>query len=179
MSLSDKTIRRIGMALWSIPMGVTFNDNVASCSWVRDGVAIEPTLPIGGPLSLDVCFYLRRQIAGKYAVQDVVVLGSPLKPEKKMAQRIAALEGDWVRRKTKNATDWRPQNSEIIRRGNCWLEHDEKVGEEGRAVSSDNEEVSTEDSRTFGQVPLALVEGRVAGVMRVQIGLPIISILTV
>ena len=102
-----------------------------------------------------------------------MVLGSPLEPTRLVVQRIAALEGDWVRRKAGagGTTDWRPRNSELIRRGNCWLERD---GSEDPPPG--DRTVSLADSRAFGQVPLALVEGRVSAVVRVQLGLPFISV---
>lgn len=66
--MNEILIKRLGLVAWSIPMAITFNDNIASCGRVPDGVVLEPTLPALPPWSTDLCLVLRERFAGKYGV---------------------------------------------------------------------------------------------------------------
>lgn len=73
-------------------------------------------------------------------VGDVVILISPRDPTKIMIKRITAMPGDAIYIIETGET-------KIIDEGHCWVE-------------GDNQQ-SSYDSNSFGQVPLGLIEGRV------------------
>lgn len=73
-------------------------------------------------------------------VGDVVILISPRDPTKTLIKRITAMPGDAIYLNETGET-------KIIEEGHCWVE-------------GDNQQ-SSFDSNTFGQVPLGLIEGRV------------------
>lgn len=75
-----------------------------------------------------------------FKIGDVVILTSPRDPTKKLIKRIFAMPGDAINLIETGET-------KVIDEGHCWVEGDNQT--------------SSFDSNTFGQVPLGLIEGRV------------------
>lgn len=73
-------------------------------------------------------------------IGDVVILISPRDPTKTLIKRISAMPGDLLHLIETNET-------KLIDEGHCWVEGDNQA--------------SSYDSNTFGQVPLGLIEGKV------------------
>ncbi|GAQ83286.1 mitochondrial inner membrane protease subunit 2 [Klebsormidium nitens] len=80
----------------------------------------------------------------KYRRGDVVVLRAPDRPNEFLVKRLIGLQGDWV-------SNPETQDMTRIPDGKCWVEGD------NAAASS--------DSREYGAVPLALLEGRVSHIL--------------
>lgn len=76
----------------------------------------------------------------KLSIGDVVILTSPRDPTKNLIKRIVAMPGDAIFLIETGET-------KVIDEGHCW-------------VVGDNQQ-SSYDSNSFGQVPLGLIEGRV------------------
>ncbi|CEG43507.1 RxLR-like protein [Plasmopara halstedii] len=131
--------------LW-LPVGVTVNALGISLASVK-GRSMQPVLNDG--LTQDVV--RDRVLLDKFSIQvrhryergDVVVLKSPESPGQYLIKRLVALEGDLV-------TD-RKGGHRIVPVGKCWIE-------------GDNPAIS-EDSDSFGPVPLALIDSRVVAVL--------------
>ena len=89
-----------------------------------------------------------RVLLNKWAVRnkndlkigDVVIFRSPRDPARIMIKRIAAMPGDTIYLTETGETA-------TIDEGHCWVEGDNQT--------------SSYDSNNFGQIPLALIEGRV------------------
>lgn len=145
-----------GKVFWSVPLSITFVDNVASVV-PTTGLALSPSLP---PTSwaVDFCVVTKWHKTPALAPGDVVALANPSRPGRSLVKRLAAVESDMVR---VVPGDWRIEKAEVIRRGCCWV--------------VDDNEGAADDSRTFGQVPMALLQGKVHSVMRLQAHLPIIT----
>ncbi|RLN88339.1 hypothetical protein BBJ28_00000673 [Nothophytophthora sp. Chile5] len=132
-------------ALW-LPVGVTVNALVVSLASVK-GRSMQPTLNEG--LSQDAV--RDRVLLDKFSIQmrhrftrgDVVVLASPEAPGQFLIKRLMALEGDLV-------TD-RKGRHRMVPVGKCWVEGDNST--------------FSDDSDTFGPVPLALIDSRVVAVV--------------
>ncbi|RLN90410.1 hypothetical protein BBJ28_00007713 [Nothophytophthora sp. Chile5] len=132
-------------ALW-LPVGVTVNALVVSLASVK-GRSMQPTLNEG--LSQDAV--RDRVLLDKFSIQmrhrftrgDVVVLASPEAPGQFLIKRLVALEGDLV-------TD-RKGRHRMVPVGKCWIEGDNST--------------FSDDSDTFGPVPLALIDSRVVAVV--------------
>lgn len=73
-----------------------------------------------------------------------MLLRSPAEPRRLLIKRLIGLEGDWVAL---------PGSTKVERvpKGACWVEGDNRR--------------SSEDSHSFGAVPLALLQGRAVAVM--------------
>nr|XP_009401843.1 PREDICTED: mitochondrial inner membrane protease subunit 2-like isoform X3 [Musa acuminata subsp. malaccensis] len=80
----------------------------------------------------------------KFSHGDVITFKSPTDHKQNFVKRLIALPGDWVQV---------PESSEILKipEGHCWVE-------------GDNAACSL-DSRSFGFVPLGLIQGRVTHVI--------------
>lgn len=131
-------------------ISISFADAVGSVAQAN-GTSMEPTLNPGtndlmGVLKGDVVFFEKFSAPASgfsrdgISRGDVVVVRSPQEPNQLIVKRLIALQGDWI-----NV----PQTYEILQipKGHCWVE-----GDNGKASL---------DSRIFGPIPLALVEGRV------------------
>jgi hypothetical protein len=144
-----------GKVLWSVPLSIAFVDNVASVV-PTTGLAVSPLLP-SMPWTLDFCFVTKENRAN-LSPGDIVSMANPSHPGRTLVKRLVALENDAVRLVP---GDWRIEKLEQIRRGCCWV--------------VDDNDSAQDDSRTIGQVPSALLEGKVRAVLRFQPRSPVIS----
>ncbi|XP_058099651.1 uncharacterized protein LOC131244003 [Magnolia sinica] len=130
-------------------IGLTISDRYASVVPVR-GISMHPTFnpnsntfsgSFTGDLVLVDKFCLTKY---KFTHGDVVVFRSPKNHKETLVKRLIAIPGDWIRI---------PESYEILKipEGHCWVE-------------GDNSAFSM-DSRSFGPIPLALVQGRVTHVI--------------
>ncbi|KAG6574508.1 Signal peptidase I [Phytophthora cinnamomi] len=132
-------------ALW-LPVGVTVNALGVSLASVK-GRSMQPALNDG--LTQDAV--RDRVLLDKFSVQmrhryrrgDVVVLESPEAAGQYLIKRLVALEGDLV-------TD-RSGGHRVVPVGKCWVEGDNPT--------------FSDDSDSFGPVPLALIDSRVLAVV--------------
>ncbi|XVE76536.1 hypothetical protein DITRI_Ditri12bG0181700 [Diplodiscus trichospermus] len=126
---------------------LTVSDRFASIVGVR-GASMSPTLnprtnSLLGSLSDDYVlmekFCLQKY---KFSHGDVVVFCSPYNHKEKHVKRIVGLPGEWV-----------GIHYDVVKvpEGHCWVEGDNSA--------------SSMDSRSFGPVPLGLVNGRVTHIL--------------
>ncbi|KAG7394287.1 Mitochondrial inner membrane protease subunit 2 [Phytophthora boehmeriae] len=135
----------VKLALW-LPVGVTVNALGVSLASVK-GRSMQPALNDG--LTQDSV--RDRVLLDKFSVQmrhrfrrgDVVVLESPEAVGQFLIKRLVAVEGDLV-------TD-RSGKHRMIPAGKCWVEGDNPT--------------FSDDSESFGPVPLALIDSRVVAVV--------------
>ncbi|KAL3671954.1 hypothetical protein V7S43_002621 [Phytophthora oleae] len=133
------------VALW-LPVGVTVNALGFSLASVK-GRSMQPALNDG--LTQDAV--RDRVLLDKFSIQmrhryergDVVVLESPEAAGQYLIKRLVALEGDLV-------TDRRGRHR-MVPVGKCWVEGDNPT--------------FSDDSDSFGPVPLALIDSRVVAVV--------------
>ncbi|KAJ6968880.1 mitochondrial inner membrane protease subunit 2 [Populus alba x Populus x berolinensis] len=139
-----------GSLLWNLTkkyltvgvIGLTITDRYASIVPVRGG-SMSPTFnPRTNTVlgSLDDRVLIEKFCLAKYKFShgDVVVFRSPSDHKQKLIKRIIGLPGDWM---------GTPQNDVVkIPEGHCWVEGDNPA--------------SSMDSRSFGPIPLGLVQGR-------------------
>ena len=92
----------------------------------------------------------------KLEVGDAVVFKSPHDPSACELKRLIATEGYWVRQKKG------PRNTEVIRKGYCWVEGDDK-------------DANGSDSRSYGQLPVGLIQGRALACLRFSASFPPVS----
>eukprot|EP00245_Coleochaete_scutata_P007671 TRINITY_DN2321_c0_g1_i3.p1 TRINITY_DN2321_c0_g1~~TRINITY_DN2321_c0_g1_i3.p1 ORF type:complete len:168 (+),score=15.32 TRINITY_DN2321_c0_g1_i3:98-601(+) len=127
-----------------VPVVILFNDGVASMSKV-EGRSMQPTLNPQGYAMED--FVLLDKLTMRYmdySRGDVVILRAPDEPKQCLVKRLIAMEGDWI---TVPGTF----DVKQVPKGHCWVE-------------GDNLQLSC-DSKQFGPVPIALLEGRVSHVI--------------
>ncbi|XP_007026730.2 PREDICTED: mitochondrial inner membrane protease subunit 2 [Theobroma cacao] len=128
-------------------VSLTVSDRFASIVSVRGG-SMSPTFnpktnTLFGSLSDDYVlvekFCLQKY---KFSHGDVVVFSSPYDHKEKHVKRIIGLPGDWV-----------GTHYDVVKvpEGHCWVEGDNSA--------------SSMDSRSFGPVPLGLVNGRVVHIL--------------
>lgn len=142
--------------LWSIAkkcftfglVGLTISDRYASIVSVR-GVSMSPTfnpLTSTSRVAIDDYVLVEKFCLQKYQFShgDVVVFCSPTDHKEKHVKRITALPGDWISS---------PYSYDAVRvpEGHCWVEGDNFA--------------SSLDSRSFGPIPLGLVQGRVTHIV--------------
>ncbi|ERN09773.1 hypothetical protein AMTRI_Chr08g159590 [Amborella trichopoda] len=125
-------------------IGITVSDRFASIVSIN-GMSMHPTLTPGsttlmGWLKGDQVL-LEKFCLDKYEFShgDIVVFKSPSNYKETCIKRLIALPGDWMKV---------PETYEIIEIpvGHCWVEGDNAA--------------SSLDSRTFGPIPLGLIQGR-------------------
>ncbi|GJP69194.1 hypothetical protein CLOP_g145 [Closterium sp. NIES-67] len=153
-------VRQLSLA---VPVVLTVHDNIASMCGV-DGHSMSPTF---NPLRDKSGLLFRAALSDRvlldrlsarymqYQRGDVVVLRSPTDPDLCLIKRLIALQDDWVTvpggcDDVSGSGSSTSRGDDVIRRipkGHCWVE-------------GDNADVS-EDSKHFGPVPIALLEGRV------------------
>lgn len=130
-------------------VGVTVSDRYASVVPIR-GASMSPTFnpratslagPVTGDYVLVEKFCLQKY---KFSPGDVIVYRSPCNYKEKHVKRIIALPGDWVGTR---------QTYDVVKvpEGHCWVE-------------GDNAECSM-DSRSFGPIPMGLIQGRVSHIV--------------
>jgi len=130
-------------------IGLTISDRYASIVAVQ-GRSMQPTLNPGSKNrfgSFEGDFVLLEKFClqnYKFSHGDVIVFRSPYERNEWHVKRLIALPGDWISV---------PGTYEIVKipEGHCWVEGDNAV--------------SSLDSRSFGPVPLGLVQGRVTHVI--------------
>ncbi|KAL0589353.1 hypothetical protein ABG067_002572 [Albugo candida] len=131
--------------LW-VPVGITVNDLFVSVASTK-GRSMQPVLNDG----VEDNSVRDRVLLDKFSIQmrhrykrgDVVVLASPSEEGEYLVKRLVALEGDLLEDKH--------GHRHVIPRGKCWVE-------------GDNSQHS-DDSSSFGPIPLALIDSRVMAVI--------------
>ncbi|KAH7369383.1 peptidase S24/S26A/S26B/S26C [Plectosphaerella cucumerina] len=119
-----------------------FTENICTIS-SAEGPSMTPTLPATGSWLLINCMHRRGR---DIRVGDLVAYRIPIFAHSRGVKRVVGMPGDYVLLETPGGPN--PNASMIqVPEGHCWL-----VG--------DNLEASR-DSRMFGPVPLALVDGKV------------------
>ncbi|WOL00064.1 hypothetical protein Cni_G08777 [Canna indica] len=130
-------------------IGLTISDRYGSIGPIRDS-SMHPTFSacdnmFSGLLKADIVlvekFCLEKY---KFSHGDVVIFKSPTNHRQTFAQRLIGLPGDWVQV---------PESREILKipEGHCWVEGDNAA--------------CNFDSRSFGSIPLGLIQGRVTHVI--------------
>ncbi|KAI9298676.1 putative peptidase, partial [Neoconidiobolus thromboides FSU 785] len=144
--------------LWS-PVIWVFNENVFTISTVK-GRSMQPTLnPDSNELKNDIVILNKlSNFERKYKVGDIITLKSPTDPNKLLIKRIKALEGELVsplkidKRSLKafkaESNVIQPPEIVYIPKGHCWVEGDESF--------------HSNDSNSFGPVPLGLITSKVS-----------------
>ncbi|KAI3954049.1 hypothetical protein MKW98_017873 [Papaver atlanticum] len=123
---------------------LTVSDRYASIAPIR-GLSMHPTFNPNKStfmgLPVDDRVLIEKFCLEKYKVShgDVIVFRSPINYKEKHIKRVIALPGDWIQI---------PNSYDTIRipDGHCWVEGDNSA--------------STLDSRSFGPIPLGLLQGR-------------------
>ncbi|XP_042463849.1 mitochondrial inner membrane protease subunit 2-like isoform X1 [Zingiber officinale] len=130
-------------------IGITVSDRYASIATIR-GSSMHPTFSasevgLSGLLKADIVL-VEKFCLEKYEFSrgDVIIFKSPTNHRQTFAKRLIALPGDWVQI---------PESSDVftIPEGHCWVEGDNAA--------------HSFDSRSFGSVPLGLIQGRVTHVI--------------
>mmetsp|Transcript_103 Transcript_103/g.156 ORF Transcript_103/g.156 Transcript_103/m.156 type:complete len:168 (+) Transcript_103:186-689(+) len=143
--MARAALHEIGRVLWLVPIAMTVNDIFVSVSKVK-GNSMSPTLNPTGNAAEDLVVIDRlKPKMYKYDRGDVVIVRSPVEPGRLLVKRLIGLQGDWITVPSETKLRQIPQ-------GHCWIEGDNKGNSEDSASH-------------FGSVPLALVEGRVLGVL--------------
>lgn len=122
-------------------VGLTVSDRYASLVPVRGG-SMAPTFNPRASTFADDYVMVEKFCLQKYKFShgDVVVFRSPSNHKEKHIKRIIALPGDWI------GTTHNSYDVVKIPEGHCWVEGD------NLAFSM--------DSRSFGPIPLGLIQGR-------------------
>ncbi|CAA7051054.1 unnamed protein product [Microthlaspi erraticum] len=124
-------------------IGLTISDRCCSVSPVR-GDSMSPTFNPQRNSFLDDYVLVDKFCLSnyKFARGDVVVFSSPTHLRERHMKRIVGMPGEWI-----------SSSQDVIRipEGHCWVEGDNKA--------------SSLDSRTFGPIPLGLIQGRVTRVV--------------
>lgn len=130
-------------------LGLYVTDRFASVAPVR-GSSMSPTLNPGTiklmGLSTDDYVLVEKGCLRNYKFShgDVVVFRSPSNHKERQIKRITALPGEWIGTR-------RFYDVLKVPEGHCWVEGDNSS--------------SSMDSRSFGPIPLGLVQGRVTHVV--------------
>ncbi|KAK9069326.1 hypothetical protein SSX86_013442 [Deinandra increscens subsp. villosa] len=127
-------------------VGITVTDRYAGVCPIR-GSSMSPTFNPSSSSSssfTDDYVFLEKFCLDKYKFShgDVVIFSDPTNYKGRCVKRIVAMEGDYVSN-VNGATK--------VPEGHCWVE-------------GDNSGFSS-DSRTYGPIPLGLIEGRVTHVI--------------
>ncbi|WZZ29778.1 mitochondrial inner membrane protease subunit 2-like [Brassica napus] len=124
-------------------IGLTISDRFCSVVPVR-GDSMSPTFNPQRDSYLDDYVLVDKFCLKdyKFARGDVVVFSSPSHYKERYIKRIVGIPGEWI-----------SSTEDVIRvpEGHCWVEGDNKA--------------SSLDSRTFGPIPLGLIQGRVTRVV--------------
>ncbi|GMY25485.1 mitochondrial inner membrane protease subunit 2 [Fagus crenata] len=126
-------------------IGLTVSDRYASIVPVR-GASMSPTFNPQADTFMDDHVLVEKFCLDNYKFShgDVVVFCSPINHKEKLIKRIIALPGDWIGTNTLYDVLKVPE-------GRCWVEGDNSA--------------SSMDSRSFGSIPLGLIQGRVTHVL--------------
>ncbi|XP_044477747.1 mitochondrial inner membrane protease subunit 2-like [Mangifera indica] len=130
-------------------IGLTVSDRYASILPVR-GASMAPTFnpradSFVGSLSDDYVLVEKFCLGNyKFSHGDVIVFRSPRNHKEKHVKRIIGLPGDWIGTHSSYDVVKVPD-------GHCWVEGDSPS--------------SSMDSRTYGPIPLGLVQGRITHIV--------------
>ncbi|CAM9187199.1 unnamed protein product [Phaeothamnion confervicola] len=139
-------------AFVAVPMAVTFRDLVGTVLPVT-GRSMQPTLnpnAQGEDATQDYVWEASLAVWDKVDRGDVVSFRSPFNPDEKLVKRLIAMDGDWVR-PGGGAGGGIGAPLLHVPRGHCWVEGDNPV--------------LSDDSNSYGPIPMALLEGRVTHVL--------------
>ena len=136
--------RALGIAAW-LPVGVLVQTHVVSAHQII-GPSMQPTLQAAPERtwSNDVVAFTKFSLPLR---GDVVMCANPFVPGSRLVKRIIGLPGDWVQFPDGDAGARRV----FVKPGHVWLEGDN---------ASDSQ-----DSRSFGAVPMGLIHGRASCVI--------------
>lgn len=132
-----------------LPVTITLTEMVGSLMFV-DGRSMQPTLNPESKGSRndsrDLVLVAKWPIKvwRQYRKGDVVVIRSPVDPDTKVIKRLTGTEREWRTRRI-------GLRQEPVPEGFCW-------------VTGDCPQYS-EDSESYGPIPLALIEGRVSYIL--------------
>ncbi|KAI0729358.1 LexA/Signal peptidase [Fomitopsis betulina] len=143
---AHRRLRRALYPLVWLPTGIVFTELFYTMKYIN-GRSMQPTLNPDTSARRDVVIFDRLSIRTlrRYERGDVVALASPL-DSKFLVKRIVALEGDTV----KTLPPY-PDTEVLVPPGCAWVEGDEYF--------------HSEDSNTFGPVPLALIDSKLAWII--------------
>ncbi|XP_050382910.1 uncharacterized protein LOC126799705 [Argentina anserina] len=145
-----KVLQSVASTFFTVGVvGLCISDRIASVALVR-GSSMSPTLNPGETkfmgISTDDYVLLEKLCLNHYKFShgDIVVFRSPSDHKEKHIKRITALPGEWIGIR---------KSYDVLRvpEGHCWVEGDNSS--------------SSMDSRTFGTIPLGLVQGRVTHIV--------------
>lgn len=119
-----------------VPAAIFFTDTAFSLCRV-EGPSMSPTLCGDNGQGDVLLLRMSRWSPREYRLGDVVVLHSPHDPSRQVIKRLMAVEGQ---RPPSDSRRFR------VQRGHCWVEGDNQF--------------ESFDSRVYGAVPLALIQGR-------------------
>ncbi|XP_021888611.1 mitochondrial inner membrane protease subunit 2 isoform X2 [Carica papaya] len=124
-------------------IGLTVSDRYFSVVPVR-GTSMSPTFNPRANSLTDDYVLLEKLCLEKYKFSsgDIVVFRSPSNYREKHIKRIVGLPGDWI-----------GISHDVVKvpQGHCWVEGDNSA--------------SSMDSRSFGPIPLGLIQGRVTHIV--------------
>ena len=97
---------------------------------------------------------------------SLLVLRSPYSPTRSLIKRLVGREGDWIAVRPQPSHSQQQQQQQQQQHGSGGeFGHIELIGKGRMWVEGENEAASVEDSREYGQMPAALVQGRVVAVV--------------
>ncbi|KAF7310652.1 hypothetical protein HMN09_00608000 [Mycena chlorophos] len=102
-----------------------------------------PTLAVQGEIGLEIRWFVRRDPLGNIKRGDIVTVRSPLDPKRLLCKRVLGLPGDII---CVDPTGLKAPSTEhvVIPQGHIWIVGDNTA--------------NSRDSRTFGPVPMGLVQ---------------------
>mmetsp|Transcript_21548 Transcript_21548/g.33049 ORF Transcript_21548/g.33049 Transcript_21548/m.33049 type:complete len:155 (-) Transcript_21548:152-616(-) len=129
-------------------VGLAINDQIVTVQPVNSE-SMEPTLKVGTNDTSRDWILIERGWRGRgWRRNEIVVVRDPRDRKNVLLSRIRHVQGDLARIPLPSGFN----KFILVPRGNCW-------------IVSDNLKLPTEDSRTLGPLPLALVEGRVTAIV--------------
>ena len=146
----------------------------ASSSSSSSSSQSSPPSSPASPSSLDkvLVWKLSSQSSTSLPAGSLVVLKSPYHPTRSVIKRLVGREGDWItvpparrRRRAAAAAAADSDESDREQRLMGGYGHIEQVGKGRVWVEGENDEASGEDSREYGQMPAALLQGRAVAVV--------------
>lgn len=143
---AQMTAKYLSWGMW-IPVVFVVRDNVG-CFVHVEGRSMCPTLNPSGSRMNDWLLLnkLNAKDCSNYKRGDVVIFRSPLDPDKILVKRLVAKPGDWLRVKKTDDDSAFTESVQFIPQGRCWVEGDNQT--------------QSKDSRKFGPLPIALLEGK-------------------
>lgn len=138
--------------LWGlswVPVSLAFTQSVAQIAWVQ-GVSMQPSLNPDNSLGKRDLVLLKKygmRKSSSFKNGDVVVVRSPLDPERVMIKRVIGVEGQVIHpRPTANY----PHREVRIPPNHLWIEGDN---------------IHSIDSNTFGPISIGLITGKAVKIL--------------